>query len=823
MDQLRRIGLWDNIPEVLKNQCRWAMATLTVTDPITGKLDKAPRSPTTGKLLSSNSDEGWVTFDEIVASAPPAIGFRITEDDSFIVIDCDKRNIVDENTKKLYNLPQDLFSKNDRHQGTYIERSLSGEGYHVIMLGDSGHNRASGPIEVYRRNHFVITTGDIIEDAPIREGGVLLGKLLGHLPDRVIDEDPTRPLPIGPMRVKDEVVLRNMFAEGGFHDKSGKPRGQYLRNLYMNTPVEGSDVSTLEMELACAIVNHTRNPEQFYRVFRESALYRGDRGGKSGYTTKKAYDDDYLMGRTFHKAVRLWETRTNYEENYMEAVQSTIEKSRTAWQEKSKPKSIITYDQNKEPLPPIEVPPGLVGDIATYMFNTAYKPMWEAGIAGALAIMATYAGRHYNFEGTGLGLYLLLAGGTGRGKETATKGTQTLMRYVEEKMPISECFIAGGSLSSGQAGQRMLAMGTGVDDFVMPSKLLIPNEIGTLFNNMLKPSASEHLVTLKKFLLDVYSKGSWESRLAPMVYSKKEDRVESIVAPNLTILGDMTPETLPVVMSEENINSGFIPRWLLIEHRGRRPKSNFESGSHGFPTEIVDRLHSLAATVIRASTENRCVPVGVDDAARELLEKFDSDIDDLIEKIEDGEVTNRYKAQIWNRSALSVKKVAALLAIGCNHITPSVTVEHVKWAIALVERSATSMEQHSSIAQERREEHRVRMVYEFVNSWFFEYNTKQKKAMRALDWHIEQCVLPRGVIFEQVGTMPEFQMRDYFEQSSSIDRLFDSAITSLVKRGFLLQEKMDAYAERNVIPQMQRGTYGEFLYRLNERGIDESN
>lgn len=820
-DDLRRLGLWDNIPDLLKKDARWAMASLSELDQL-GKLDKAPRCPKTSKLLSSNSDEGWVTFDEVIETSPPAIGFRIKEDDPFVVVDCDKRNAVCEKTVKLYNLPEQIFSKSAKYEGTYIERSQSGEGYHVILLGEGGPNRASGPIEIYRRNHFIITTGDMIQEAPIREGGILLQKLLAHIPDRMIDDDPSRPLPIAAMKESDESIVRKMFTEGGHHEKSGLSRGQYFKKLYMNKPDDTADVSGLEMELACAIVNHTRNPQQFYRVFRQSAVYRGLSGGKSGYTTQSAYDDDYLMGRTFHKAMRLWEQRTRHNEDYMEAVERTIENSREAWAQGASPKGIITYDHAKEPLPPIELPPGLLGDMATYMFNTAYKPMWEAGIAGSLSVLATYAGRHYNFDGTGLGLYILLAGGTGRGKETATRGAQALMRHVEEKMPIAECFLAGGSLSSGQAGQRMLAMNTGIDDYILPSKLLVTNEVASLFRNMFKDNASEHMVTLKRFFLDVYSKGSWGSRMAPMIYSKKEDKVESIFAPNLTILGDMTSEDLPDILSEENIKSGFVPRWLLIEHRGGRPKTNIGASEHGYPTELVDRLQAIASTVIRANDENRCTPVGVSEAAREIISDFDERTDRKIEEIEDGEVTSRYKAQVWNRAALTVKKIAALVAIGCNHINPVVTVEHVTWSIALVERSAKSMEQHTSAAQERREEHRIRMIYEFVIKWFHEMQDEHRKLMGALDWHLAHKVAPRGIIFDQVATRSEFQVRDYFESTLSIDRMFDAAIKSLVNRGFILQEKQEAYSEKANLPNVSRGMQGEYIYRLNDRGVDAS-
>lgn len=817
---LRRIALWDNIPEVLKTNAKWAMATLEVIDSTKGTLDKAPRSPFTGARLSPNSDDGWVTFDEIVKLAPPAIGFRISDQDNIVCIDADKKRVKEGDLKSqaLFDAPLKLFGKSDRYEGTYAEWSVSGNSYHIILLAESGENRAHSCIDLFRRNHFVIATGDVIYDAPVREGGSIFESLLAKFPVQVSAYDPDAPISTTPVQFKDETIIQRLFAEGGFHETSGLIRGDYWKRLFMSKPAPGSDVSGLEMELACAIVNHTRNPEQFYRIFRQAAVYRGDKGGKTGYRTQEAYDDLYLMNRTFRKAVMRWQARSDNAQSYMEAVERAISSSRDAWERKILPKGIITYEEHRAALPPIEMPPGLVGEMATYMFNISHKPMWEAAISGALAVMATYAGRHYNIRDSGLGLYIILAGGTGRGKETATRGSQRLMGFVEDRMPAASAFMAGGALASGQAGQRMLARS--MDDEggpPFPSKLLISNEIGLMFRNLLRPNPSEPLVTLQKLLLDVYSKGSWGSRMPPVVYSKQEDQIGTIISPNLTILGDMTPELLSEVLTEESISSGFIPRWLLIENRGVRPPLNKSASSYGPPTDIIDRLQAIAATVLRANDENRCHVIEFAPDAEDAYEAYDAMIDKRMAELEDGEVTQRHVAQVWNRASLTVLKLAGIIAVGCNHMAPVVTKEHLDWAIALVDRSATSMTQHSTASKARREEHRVRMIYEYILKWFHDMNDQDKKGSKALPWHLDCGVIPRGVLFEQVATRSDFQGRDFFETAMGVDRLFDNAISSLIKRGLILQEKPEIYADR-VEHGISRLALAEFLYRLNERG-----
>ena len=823
---LLRVGRWQNIPAYLKENAKWAMATLSPLDALGIRRDKAPRSPINGMLLSTNSDDGWLTFDEVVRHAPSAIGFRLTANLGVVCIDGDKRKVVETNpdSVKFYKFPPVLFGEHSYYDGTYIERSQSGDGFHIIMYGPTGKNlNISGtPLELFRENRFVITTGDFIGDEalPIREGGKAYENFLElvskHKEGVKEVRDTARPVPIEAIQVRDEIILQKMFSEGGFHEGSGLSRGAYLHKLYMTAPIERDpknptkpydDWSVLDMQLAHAIVNYTRNPEQFLSIFRQSALYRGHNGKKPGYQNKLTYDRDYLIKFTFTNAALAWADRQTDDKSFMESIDKAVADNKARYFKNIEAGIIIRGNSDYlSPLPEIEFPPGLIGMIAEYVYADSIKPLREGALVAALSLMAAYTGRHYNIHRTGLGLYIILAAKTGRGKESATKGVLKLMSSVKKIIPASEIFLAGGALSSGAAGQRMLHHTPTDDSLALPSKLLISNEVGKLFQNMLKSEPSEHYVTLQKFLLDVYSKSDWLSEMAPMIYARNEDRVESIRAPNLTILGDMTSEMLPAVLTENAISSGFIPRWLCVEYRGpRQPTVKLSEKPNQFePTEIIDRLVAIVQGVLRANAEGRVTNIQFQPAAEEAYYQFEEEINERIHEIEMG--STPFQSEILNRAGLMVLKLAGLVAVGCNHISPEVTLEHIEWAIKLVNRSCLTLSQYSNATKTRRSEARIEMVYKFMVRWFV-MSDEEKRKRGALPKQIENKVLPRGIIVDNVITIADFHIRDDYEKTSSTERLFDEVFDALVKRGHI------GLVERNHTREME--------YVLNERGIRE--
>ena len=829
LDGLARIALWDNIPEEMRAEPRWGIATLEVVDARTGQRDKAPRNYKTHHLLSPDSDDGWASFEDVIATAPPAIGYRLSDDDPFIVIDLDYRLCADEDTTRLFKGTLDIFNNSDGFPGTYVEYSQSTDmsnlntaSYHIVVKGESGDNRQRGPIQVFRRNHFIIMTGNLAAPYKVAQDNGVVNAFLSKLPPSRLERNRDMPIQPGPMVDRDDVIIQRMFEAGGVSSADANlSRGARAKQLFMTdsrTLSSSVDVSALEMELAHTIVTYTQNPQQFYRIFSGSSLYRGNQGGKSGYRSQSDYDDKYLMGYTFGTAMRAWHERQTRNEAYADAVDRIIESARQDYQQAQSDPRLLRNDAKLRPLPPLDVPPGLIGDMARFIYESSPRPLWESAVAGALSLMSTYVGRHYNINDAGLGLYILMVAGTGKGKETGPRGVTKLMTMVKDQIPIAEHFLLGSSLTSGAAAHNALSRPIDPDSMlVMPSKLLFWGEAGKTLHNLAKLDPSENLVTLKRFLLDVYSKGSWSSRIAAQVYSKVENKLPEVHAPNLVLLGDMTTAGLDTILTNDNILDGFVPRFCFVEYRGPRPSLQMDRETIAPPVDLVNRLCAIVSNVLRKNVDNLCSRIEFSPEARVKYEEFEAEVDALMDEMEVANDRPAGEREVWNRAGVKVLKVAGLLAVGCNHIAPRVEVEHLDWAIAFVRRDLQTMLDHISRSTSvMAHEERMSILMNLIET-YFSADRETKLSYGAQDWQVSAHVVGYGTIVSMVSKSTAFlsNMESDATAPRTLDSALDIAMRGLTSRGFLIEERMARYENSHLLATTD-STRAELLYRLNE-------
>ncbi|MBT2145041.1 MULTISPECIES: DUF3987 domain-containing protein [unclassified Rhodanobacter] len=321
------------------------------------------------------------------------------------------------------------------------------------------------------------------------------------------------------------------------------------------------------------------------------------------------------------------------------------------------------------------LPPGLVGEVAQYIYSSADYPMREGAIVAALGLIAGIVGRHFNFNGSGLNLYLLLLAESGRGKESMAKGIDRLVSAAREKVPMVDEFVGPGAFASGQGLIRTLDK--------QPSFFSIQGEFGEMLRRMNSPRAPDALVRLKQAMLDLYGKSGWGSTLGSTAYSDMEKNTTVVAAPAFTLVAESVPGKVLDHLSFDDIEDGFLPRFLPFESRGPRGRAN-KSAGHSPSPGLVDELATLAEDSLNLRRNNRCVDVLATEDAALTLQHYRDKIDDLF----DDKGKEPHERVLFNRAPLNVMRVAALVAIGCTNArtdTPLVDKGHVEWAIQLVE------------------------------------------------------------------------------------------------------------------------------------------
>lgn len=333
----------------------------------------------------------------------------------------------------------------------------------------------------------------------------------------------------------------------------------------------------------------------------------------------------------------------------------------------SEPSSIREFDLPR--------PPGLLGDIAQYIYSSANYPMKEGAIVAALGLIAGSAGRHFNFNGSGLNLYLLLLAESGRGKESMAKGVDRMVAAVLQNMPGIMDFIGPSAFASGQGLIRLLTK--------QPSFVSILGEFGMTLQRMNHPRAPEATIRLKQAMLDLYSKSGWGDSLGSTAYSDMEKNTTTVIAPALTIIAESTPGKVLDHLSFDDIDDGFLPRFLPFESKGPRGHAN-QSAGHPPSPELVSNFANFVEACLSLRRNDRCVNVLATDEAMLALQSYQYKVDDLF----DDKNKEPHERVLFNRAPLNVMRVAALIAVGCTDVrtnTPQIEKAHVKWAIKLVE------------------------------------------------------------------------------------------------------------------------------------------
>ncbi|MDH4451167.1 MAG: hypothetical protein QE265_11360 [Rhodoferax sp.] len=190
---------WARIPQELRERPQWCLAG----------SDKRPLAAD-GRAGSVSDPGTWNSFDAVSSVAAEKglhIGYVLSANDPFTCIDLD---VKEDTTQEQLERFQEIVCAAD----SYTERSRSGKGLHIWLEGQVGKGRRRDGVEVYSQERFIICTGDVYIDKPIRNRQEMLGKMVSLMTE---EQGAAQPLPDGPEVETDETILqRATKAANGF-------------------------------------------------------------------------------------------------------------------------------------------------------------------------------------------------------------------------------------------------------------------------------------------------------------------------------------------------------------------------------------------------------------------------------------------------------------------------------------------------------------------------------------------------------------------------------------------------------------------------------
>lgn len=616
--------MYHTIPEEIRLLPQWVCADRT----------KIPINPKTGKIANPIDPNTWATFEQAQTYAKQHslyIGFVLSKFDPFSIIDLDNKPEKPCTPEQLERHQKILHAAN-----SYTEYSISGTGFHIIVKGTIPSGTRKDNVEVYSDSRYMICTGRIIEGYPtlIQPRQEMLDILFREM------QSDTRSsvLKEAGETIEDHEVV-NMAMAAVNADK--------FNALCMGDQTGYPSQSEADFALLSIFAYYTQSNEQVRRLFRMATL------GKRDKATKNDTYLNFALGKIRAKEPPL----IDFEEfkNNIKPIPPKVSKEKT-------PQKTNFFH-----------PPGLIGELQDYFYHTAIRPIPEVALMAAIAVTSGVCSRSFNISETGLNQYLVLLAKTGSGKEGAASGIDKLLYAVRNKVPMVGDFRGPAKFASGQSILRWLS--------TKPCFFSILGEFGLTLQQMNDGRSVGAHQMIKEVLLDIYAKSGWGRELHTMAYSDSEKNTAIVNAPNVTILGESTPEAFFDGMDAHQVAQGLIPRFSIIEYVGDRPAFN-ESANFPPSDNLVQRFSDLVAISLTATNSGNIIRVGMTAEVKRFMKEFDDHSNNNSNREDKSGVTS----QMWTRAHLKVLKLAALIAVGINPHNPIIEMNAAEWAVDFVTR-----------------------------------------------------------------------------------------------------------------------------------------
>lgn len=664
------------IPKELRELDQWVNA---ISDP-DPKKDKRPINSLTGYNADPTKASTWTTFANACANACdnyPHVGFVLSADDPYTIIDLDdpykpEKDWTDEERESHAQLNAAIIGTFE----SYTEISQSGKGVHIIVRGSipKGVNRDT--VEMYSCQRFMICTGNVMKDLPIVDCQELLDSMYSQMD---LKDNAVELVELEETSSDDSIMEMAMNADNG----------EKFTTLCNGDFTDYPSQSEADLALMSIIAFYTESNEQCRRLFRMTGLGKRTKAIKNNtylnYCLSKIranavppVDFDLVLERA-KLAMDLKDGVILVDDPIAPHRDITIEHSDYGNAEASARFDKTMADRiNKDSQPMVITaqlsaedmfPPGLIGEIAQYIYSTSVRPVPEIALLAALAMVAGISGQSYNISKTGLNQYLVLLAKTGIGKEGIKGGIDRLIYAVRKHHNMSPIgnYRGPASFASGPALLNALSKQTCCFSIV--------GEFGLFMQQLCGGNVSSADKSLKAVLLDVFGKSGHTDSLSARVYSDSEKNINEIGSPALTILGESTPETFYEGLSMEAITDGLMPRFSVVEYEGIRPYVNEEHGNKPDHNLVVE-LTELVTAVLALKAEDKVVEVTYAAGIKQQLKQADCDITDMLNNGGDANPFNK----LWTRADQKIKKMAGLIAVSINYHDPVVTQEAYNWA-----------------------------------------------------------------------------------------------------------------------------------------------
>ena len=320
-------------------------------------------------------------------------------------------------------------------------------------------------------------------------------------------------------------------------------------------------------------------------------------------------------------------------------------------------------------------PPGLLGEICSWINSTAIKEQPFLSLACSLSFLGALFGRRVRDElGSRTNLYCM-------GVAPSSAGKAHAMNQIRR--------LATASGSTSLLGGDDIASDSAIEDRVHrePSTLFMWDEIGHLLAHI-KSGISQHHAQVVSLLMKLYS-------AAGNIYLGKEyaekEKQRLIVQPCCSIYGTSTMERFSAGISPIELQDGWLSRCLVFCAPFDTPKKRGRIES-SVPNDLSEKVKSWATRVItppgRPELSHFVNPTGQTQAPVQIVVPTSHEAEKVFiqfdnESIEYGK-QNPLLACLWAKGEENARRIALIVACGINYSKPHIGVDVASYACRLV-------------------------------------------------------------------------------------------------------------------------------------------
>ena len=423
----------------------------------------------------------------------------------------------------------------------------------------------------------------------------------------------------------------------------------------------------------------------------------------------------------------------------------------------------------------LDWPPGLMGQLAQFIYHSSPRPVREVSIVAAIGLLAGILGRAYNIPGSGLNMYVVLVARSAVGKEAMHSGVSKIIAQLSQMgQPKVQDFVDFSKFVSGPALTKAVAMKT--------SFVNVSGEWGKTLAAMAgdENKTSGPLSSLRTVMTDLYQKSAFGSIVGGMAYSDKEKNVASVNGVAYSMIGETTPSTFYESLTESMMADGFLSRFLIVEYDGDRPPINYNPVNF-MSVDVANHLATLVGAAVDRS--HGCQLLSAADAAVEAMHAFNLECDMQINSTR----TNEPHRQMWNRAHLKMMRLAALVAIPDNPAFPRIEIHHVQWALQAIRNDIAIMtrrlnEGDVGISDHSREQK--------LQTYFSDYLTQEVPD----SYNVPKALKANGIIPRKYLQIRSQKTPSFVQHPLGAIRALDEALRNMVDSGYLGEISKDKLA-----------------------------